>query len=273
MKDIKSMKLYHHPDRIYNELAALGKDETDTISFHELCSFDQYHYRGTKVLDEAIEIFQIGSGDRILDIGSGIGGPARYLAGKTGCKVTALEIQSDLHEVAVNLTKRCDLASLVEHVDGDILQFKDRYHNYDFVISLLSFLHIPDRIALLKICHDVLKPGGCMFIEDFYKLNEMEMEELKILSTDIYCDYLPSFQEYKKQLIDCGFTEIELIDKTDNWKKFVNERRDDFSRHREDQIKKHDVDIVDDLEDFYIKMALLYNGGNLGGLRVLAKNI
>jgi SAM-dependent methyltransferase len=161
----------------------------------------------------------------------------------------------------------------VEHVDGDILQFKDRYHNYDFVISLLSFLHIPDRIALYKVCHDVLKPGGCMFIEDFYKLNEMEMEELKILSTDIYCDYLPTSQEYKKQLIDCGFTEVELIDKTDNWKKFVNERRDDFSRHREDQIKKHDVEIVDDLEDFYIKMALLYNGGNLGGLRVLAKNI
>ena len=111
-----------------------------------------------------------------------------------------------------------------------------------------------------------------MFIEDFYKLQELNEDERRVLSRDVSCDYLPTIQEYKKQLTNSGFIDIKMIDKTESWINFVNERMKDFSQHRSNHVDKHDLDVVDGLEDFYKKMAGLYNGGNLGGLRIIAKN-
>ena len=78
--DIKSMKLYHHVDRVVNELRELGKDETGPLLVDELTAFDQLHYHGTEAVDEAIRATNIAEGSSVLEIGSGLGGPARYLA-------------------------------------------------------------------------------------------------------------------------------------------------------------------------------------------------
>jgi hypothetical protein len=56
---------------------------------------------------------------------------------------------------------------------------------------------------------------------------------------------------------------IELIDKTDCWKDFVKGRMEKFIENRDHNIKIHNTDIVDDLEDFYKKMAQLFTGKNL----------
>ena len=59
---------------------------------------------------------------KALDIGSGIGGPARHLAATTGCHLMALELQEDLHKVASDLTKRCKLEDKVTHICGNFLR-------------------------------------------------------------------------------------------------------------------------------------------------------
>jgi cyclopropane fatty-acyl-phospholipid synthase-like methyltransferase len=271
MKNIKRMKLYHHPDRIYNELNATGHDKDDTLTVQDLSSFDQYHYLGTDAVDDAILRLKIGSEDKIIDVGSGIGGPARYLAEKTGCQVTALELQPELHNIGCSLTERCGLSGLVTHMCGDIHDFSEKNSNFDVVVSWLSFLHIPDRSSLLRKCYNILKPDGKMFIEDFCKRSEFDVEETKVLSRDISCVYLPTSEEYKKLLIESGFPTVKLTDKTDCWKNFVEERMENFIENRNHQIEIHNIEIVEDLEDFYEKMAWLFEGGNLGGLRITAK--
>ncbi len=60
--DIKSMKLYHHVDRVVNELRELGKDETGPLLVDELTAFDQLHYHGTEAVDEAIRAANIAEG-------------------------------------------------------------------------------------------------------------------------------------------------------------------------------------------------------------------
>lgn len=62
------------------------------------------------------------SSHKILDVGSGFGGPARYLAHTTNCSVTALELQEDIHKEGENLTKRCNLQDRLTHVAGDFLK-------------------------------------------------------------------------------------------------------------------------------------------------------
>eukprot|EP00966_Prymnesium_polylepis_P139126 3214669-Prymnesium_polylepis.1 len=61
----------------------------------------QYHYLGTEACDHVIELLGLDEQSTVLDIGSGIGGPARYIAGKTGCSVTGVELQEDLCQVGV----------------------------------------------------------------------------------------------------------------------------------------------------------------------------
>ena len=97
---IKSMNLYSQVERIYNDLRALGIEDEAPLDVETLTPFDQYHYFGTDAVDEAISMAGITADSKVLDVGSGLGGPARYLAKATGCKVTALELQDDLNEVA-----------------------------------------------------------------------------------------------------------------------------------------------------------------------------
>jgi len=270
-KNIKRMKLYRHPERIYNELDAAGCKKDIPLKAEDVSPFDQYHYLGTAAVDDAICSLDIGPGSRVIDIGSGIGGPARYMAEKTGCRVTALELQFDLHNIACSLTERCGLSGSVRHVCGDILDFPEGHCDFDAAVSWLSFLHIPDRLSLLKKCYNILKPDGKMFIEDFYRCGGFNEEETKILSEDVYCDYLPTSEEYREQLTGSGFTEVELVDKTGCWKNFVKERMEKFIESRSRHVKVHNVEIVKELEDFYKKMSQLFDSNNLGGLRIIAK--
>ena len=114
--DIKSMTLYHHVDRVVNELRELGKPNDEPLRVDELTPFDQLHYHSTEAVDEAIRATGIGEGSSVLEIGSGLGGPSRYLAATSGVAVTALELQEDHHRMAVDLTRRCGLADRVTHV-------------------------------------------------------------------------------------------------------------------------------------------------------------
>src|SRR5712691_10798515 len=115
---LKSMPLYVNVERIHNELTELGIAGDAPLQPEQLFPFDQYHYNGVDAVRAAVEAVGIGSDTHALEIGSGIGGPARYLAHTTGCRVTALELQPELHEIGVDLTLRSGLAGQVTHLCG-----------------------------------------------------------------------------------------------------------------------------------------------------------
>lgn len=270
-ENIKTMKLYHHPNRIYNELEKVGYEKDTPLKTEDISRYDQYHYLGTESVDEAIKVLTIDATTKVFDVGSGVGGPARYIAEKTGANVTALELQPDLNATAQSLTKQCGLADLVTHLCGNILDFSKEDSEFDALVSWLVFLHIPDRSSLLKKCNNILKTNGKMFIEDFYKRGEFDKEELRILSEDVYCNYLPTLEEYRVQLTTNGFSIIEFTDMTERWSLFVKERFNKFIENRERHIKVNGIEIVEGLEDFYQKIVRLFNGRKLGGVRIVAQ--
>ncbi len=150
--DLKSMPLYRGVDRVYNELAALGLAGDDRLSTADLAIFDQYHYHGTDAVDAAITSLGIGANDRVLEIGSGIGGPARHIAAMSGARVIALELQPDLNDIAKDLTRRCGLSDSVEHVCADVLDYSPGDTRFDAVVSWLTLFHIDQRDELLSRC-------------------------------------------------------------------------------------------------------------------------
>lgn len=267
---MKSMKLYANVQRIHNELAALGVAPDAALSVDQLTPFDQYHYFGTAALDEALEVLQLRPGARILDVGAGIGGPARYIAARSGAHVTALELQPDLHEVARALTARCGLSARVEHVCGDILEGAPA-EDYDAVISFLCFLHIPDRARLFAACRAALRPCGAMFVEDYGKSRALSADEAADLAVKVQCPMLPWRNEYETDLAAAGFLDVSISDVTGSWREFTASRLALFRAARERNVAVHGEEIVDGLDDFYGTVARLFQDRAIAGLKIVAR--
>ncbi|HMK69115.1 MAG TPA: methyltransferase domain-containing protein, partial [Stellaceae bacterium] len=146
---IGSVGLYTNLDRIERGLTALGIGAGDPIAPEQLFPLDQWHYHGTAAIEAAAAALGLGPASRALEVGSGIGGPARYLAHTVGCHVTALELQPKVHALAADLTRRCGLEGRVTHLCGDALSYPFPDAQFDAVLSWLAFLHIPERPRLL----------------------------------------------------------------------------------------------------------------------------
>jgi len=266
---MKAMKLYERVERIHNELALLDIEAEAPLTVEQLTPFDNYHYFGTEAVDEAIVTLGLTPGMRVLDIGSGIGGPARYIAERSRAHVTALELQPDLDMLGADLTKRCGLADLVEHRCGDILDGLDE--TYDAVVSFLCFLHITDRPRLLANCRAVLAAGGALYIEDYAKRREPTATEAAALEVKVQCPSLPSAAQYEAQLRTAGFVDIQVEDVTEQWTGFTAGRLEEFRAGRDRNVAVHGLDIVDGLDDFYSTVAGLFATGVITGLKIVAR--
>ena len=138
-------------------------------------------------------------------------------------------------------------------------------------MSWLTFLHIPDRETLYRRCFEALEPGSLLFAEDYFERGPLTAKERSALESEVYCEYVPALTDYATELERAGFVDIELIDMTDEWVPFVKERNESFLACRERNLRVHGSEIVDGLEEFYSTIVRLFDGGNLGGIRVLAR--
>ncbi len=265
---MKSMKLYDQIERIHNELHALGIDRESPLAPEDLTPFDQFHYHGTAAVDEAVAELGLDSYSRVLEVGSGIGGPARHVTERAGCHVTALELQPDLSETAEELTGRCGLAKNIDHVCGDILDGGMAGRDFDSLISFLVFLHIPDRMDLFGACLNALKPGGRIYIEDLTRNAEPSEAEWEDLRGKIMCPYLPTHEDYVSQLREAGFENIHAQDMSASWTAFTAERYQAFLVRRPLSVELHGEEVTGGLEEFYRIACNLFDRQVFGGIRV-----
>ena len=271
VSDIKSMKLYSHLERITNELVAAGFDPEGPLTVDQLSPFDNLHYHGTDAVERAIEELGLNAESRVVEVGSGLGGPARFIAERTGCHVTALELQPDLDQLARDLTRRCGLADRVTHLCGDVLDGPLGTGAFDAVVSWLTFFHIADHQALFARLAAALKPSGMIYVEALTSRGSFTEEELQLLKVKLYGQNTPSLEAYGEELGRAGFTDIRIDDLSDDWADFTHERISAYRRDRPRHLRVHGPEIVAALEEFYDAVDRLFQGGSLGGLRAAAR--
>jgi len=268
--NIKSMKLYNNVERIFNELREIGKSTSDNLMVKDLSKFDQFHYHGTDAIDISIKKLGINDKSKILDVGSGIGGPARYIANKTGAEITAIELQSDQNNLANALTKRCGLSNKVTHICGDILDYDFKNKKFDAVVSWLTLYHIPNHEILLNKLYDLLNSNGFFYTEDITSRIKLSDDEIKEIEKEIYGKHLPNFDKYISNLEKNGFKLIYSEDMSSSWTEFTKERIIQFNSEKERNIRVHGKEVVDSLNSFYNFVGKYYSNGKLGGIRFLA---
>ena len=271
--NIKSMKLYNNVDRIFNELREIGKSTSSTLLVEDLTKFDQLHYHGTDAIDIFIEKLKINEKTKILDVGSGIGGPARYIANKTGAEITAIELQSDQNNLAKDLTKKCGLSNKVNHICGDILDYDFKNQTFDAVVSWLTLYHIANHEILLKKLFDLLNPNGFFYTEDITSRINLSNADRKEIKKEIYGIHLPYFDNYISNLEQNGFKLIFSEDMSSSWADFTKERIKKYNSEKERTIRVHGKEVYDNLNLFYNFVGQYFSNGKLGGIRVIAKKI
>lgn len=268
--DIKTMKLYRNIDRIHRELKQLGKEQQSTLCVENLSPFDQLHYHGTDAVDMAINQLKINANHKVLEIGSGIGGPARYIANQTQAQVYALELQADQNQLAEELTYRCELSELVHHLCGDILLYDWKDLKFDRIVSWLALYHIEDRDTTLKRCREALIEKGEIYIEDLYGLSRLSNADRDELEQKLFANYLPSSKKYQMDLMEAGFIIKSSVDMTQDWKEFTHTRLLTYRENRQRHVAVHGEETVDGLEEFYTTVDHYFASGKLGGLRIHA---
>ena len=270
---IKSMKLYNNVSRIFNELKEVGKDKSKLLKVEDLIKFDQLHYCGTDAVDFAIINTKINSSKSILEIGSGIGGPARYIAYKTRASVTALELQEDQHKIAVDLTNKCKLLKFVNHIRGNILNYNWKNKKFNVVVSWLALYHIKDHSKLLKNCYKLIKENGYFFAEDLISIKKLSTKNLSELSIDLYAKYLPTYEMYLNDLEKKGFEIIYHKNMTKKWAKFVRKRKLSYENNKNRNIRVHGEKTYKNINHFYKIVDKYFSAQKLGGIKVIAKKI
>jgi len=269
--EIKSMKLYNHVDRIFNELREIGKDGSQSLLVQELSNFDQLHYYGTEAVDFAIKKLCINSNMSILEIGSGIGGPARHIANETGATVFALELQPDQNKLATELTERCGLTKKVIHLGGDFMTHDWQEKKFDAIVSWLTLYHILDHSILLQKCHDLLNPGGFFYVEDLISLQPFSELELSELLREVYGNHFSDYQAYRSEIEEVGFNLIACDDMSEKWTKFTRNRIESYNQQRARHLRVHGQDVVNSLIAFYSFIDRYFTNKKLGGIRAVAQ--
>ncbi|MDJ0600527.1 MAG: methyltransferase domain-containing protein, partial [Crocosphaera sp.] len=241
----------------------------------ELGHLDQYHYFGTEACDRAIDYLSLNPNSHVLDIGSGVGGPARYISYKTNCHFQCVELRNDFNEIAQELTQRMGLHKHIQYITGSILssQVIDALepNSFDSIISFLCLLHIENRDNVLEICFRSLKENGCIYIEDYVANCTLSPEIQNTLKEVVQSSYVPTREAYRNHFERAGFTDICFIDLTTGWKPWVEERYQKFIQSKAESIKIFGEEVFEHRSGFYRTVKDLFKSGKIGGSLITAK--
>jgi SAM-dependent methyltransferase len=151
--------------RILHALAAAGKD-LDALTVDDLAPADHFHGGGKAATDRLARLAAPPSGSRVLDVGGGLGGPARTLAAGYGCHVTVLDLTESYVRAGELLTERLHLGDRVTHQVGNALDLPFPAGTFDMVWTQNSGMNIADKEGLYVGFQRVLRPRGVLAFQE-----------------------------------------------------------------------------------------------------------
>lgn len=146
-------------DAVTTALRSLGLLDRP-LTPDDLAPLDQFHTGGRDATVELARLAGLGASSRVLDVGGGVGGPARTLAQLFGCRVTVLDVTPAYCELGVWLSERTGYSALVAFEVGDAQAMRFLPHSFDVVWTQHSSMNLPDKRAFFRNCHHLLVAGG-----------------------------------------------------------------------------------------------------------------
>jgi SAM-dependent methyltransferase len=181
-----------------------GKDP-EKLAAGDLAAVDEFHVGGIEATQELAAHMELRKGMRLLDVGSGIGGPARYFAGEHGCKVTGIDLTEDFVRVARGLTARTKLAGLADFQQGSALEMPFEAGSFDGAYMIHVGMNVADKTGVFREVRRVLKSGALFTIFDILRVGDGAMRYPVPWALSEETSFVATAKEYREALQKVGF--------------------------------------------------------------------
>jgi ubiquinone/menaquinone biosynthesis C-methylase UbiE len=198
---------YTRGDLLSRLEAALAEDGADPRrpSLEALAPYDQFHGRGLEATEEMAAQVRAGPDDHLLDIGSGIGGPARHFASRFGCRVTGIDLTAEFCEVARHVTRLVGLEDRVAFELGNALAMPFDDALFDGAYSMNVTMNIADKGAFYREACRVLKPGAWLLLSEVVRGEGAEPDYPMPWAATADSSFLSTLKETRSAIEACGF--------------------------------------------------------------------
>lgn len=201
-------------EAILNALAAAGKD-LNHLTPKDLAPVDEFHVGGRPATIAFAEQFAPQPGMRLLDVGCGLGGAARYFAAEHGCRVTGIDLSAEYADVANALAARVGLSGRVSCQQGSALNLPFAPGSFDGAYMFHVGMNIEDKAKLFREVRRVLTPAGIFGIYDVMRLAAGDLHYPVPWTSSAEMSFVEGAARYRELLIAAGFEVMKQRNRRD----------------------------------------------------------
>jgi ubiquinone/menaquinone biosynthesis C-methylase UbiE len=196
-----------------------GRD-LNRLTTADLATVDEFHIRGRKATLELAAQMNLSADSHVLDIGSGLGGPARTLAETYGCQVTGIDLTQAFCTAATAMSEWVGLRKRVSFKQGDAtnLSFDDKM--FDAAMTIHVAMNIAAKDKMYMEARRVVKPGGIFAVYDVLQGEGGEVLYPVPWARDPSISHLATSDQMKTLLVGAGFKLRDVQDSTEESQSF-----------------------------------------------------
>jgi ubiquinone/menaquinone biosynthesis C-methylase UbiE len=240
----------------------------------EVLMGEEIHVGGEKETDILAEKAGIKKSSSVLDVCSALGGPARHLARKYGCKVTGLDATGKMVNEAISRTEKGGLSHLASFRLGNALDIPFHAGTFDVIWGQDAWCYITDKERLIREANRVLKTRGVIAFTDWIQTGKMADIECEELNTFMVFPYMETLDGYENILRDNGFSIVEKEDLSNDFARYCHLYRDKLRNElKEGIISNYGKELYRAADDGLNKWVVAADEGKVGRGRLIGKKI
>lgn len=201
-------------DAIADSLRSAGKD-IQGLETEDLSAVDEFHIRGRKATLELAERMNLDENSEVLDIGSGLGGPARTVAEAYDCHVTGVDLTEEFCNTAEIMSDWVGLGERVAFRQGDATDLPFPDDRFDAAMTIHAAMNIPAKDAMYAQARRVVKPGGTFVVYDVLQGEGGDVLFPVPWARDPAISHLATPDEMERLLAGAGFELLDIHDSTE----------------------------------------------------------
>jgi ubiquinone/menaquinone biosynthesis C-methylase UbiE len=191
-------------DQVLKGLKAMGR-APDNVRPEDLATIDEFHMGGHQATAELAGRLDLKPGTALLDIGSGLGGPARFFARQFGCTVTGIDLTPEYVAVAQDLTRMVGLEDSVSYRVGSATALPFADGSFDAATLVHVGMNIPDKDGLCAEAARVVRRGGVFGVYDVMRTGEGPLDFPVAWAATRQTSFVLEPAGYRRALEKAGF--------------------------------------------------------------------
>jgi len=216
-----------------------------------------------RTIEKIVSCLKLSADSKVLEIGSGYGGSARYLARTFGCTVDCLNLSEVHNDRNRAFNREQALEHKVKVIDGNFEEMPFADAQYDIVSSQDALLHSGDKESVLKEAFRVLKSGGEFIFVDLMQTENCPEGALKPILDRIMLDSMASMEYYQATAEKVGFETVQVLDLTPNLVEHYRRVLEEIEANYGEMLEICDQDYIDKMR---VGLQHWVDGGNNGYL-------